>query len=254
MATLPEKALIDKAADLIRGAQFLVVLTGAGVSAESGVPTFRDKDGLWDKYDVTTLATLDAFLADPAFVWKWYDWRRTLVAKVAPNAAHDSIAKLEARAKMADKGFALITQNIDNLHRLAGSTDPIELHGNIWKVRCLKACRKGAAPFDLLDAPLKEIPPLCPHCGGLLRPHIVWFGEMLEPENVRRSFDAAAQADVMIVVGTSNLVYPSAALPYHVMESGGKVVEVNMGKTGLSGDADVVLTGKAGEILPKLVG
>jgi len=253
VATLPERSLIDKAADLIRGAQYLAVLTGAGVSAESGVPTFRDKDGLWDKYDVTTLATLDAFLADPAFVWKWYDWRRTLIVKVAPNPAHDAIAKLEARMKLAEKGFALITQNIDNLHRLAGSSDPIELHGNIWKVRCLKSCRKGAAPFDLLDSPLKEIPPKCPHCGGIVRPHIVWFGEMLDPEDIRRAFEAAAQADVMIVVGTSNLVYPSAALPYHVMEDGGKVIEVNLGVTGLSGDADVVLTGPAGEILPKLV-
>jgi len=245
-------AMIAQTAEWCFSARHLVVLTGAGVSAESGVPTFRDKNGLWDKYDVTTLATPDAFEKDPAHVWKWYDWRRQRCAGVGPNAGHYAIVELERDVEERGGRFTLITQNIDNLHNVAGSRNVLELHGNIWKVRLA-----GTSPDDIsvrehLECPIAELPPRDEH-GRLLRPHIIWFGEMLSPAVIQGAQLAAQRADVMIVAGTANVVYPSASLPYMVLNRGGKVVNINPGVSELSGKSTLTINEKSGVVLPALV-
>jgi len=226
-------------------ARSVTVLTGAGVSAESGVPTFRGSDGLWRRYRAEDLATPEAFLRDPALVWEWYDWRRQLIAKCRPNPAHSAIAALEGRFQ----DFWLITQNVDGLHRMAGSRRIVELHGNLWRVRCLEEEKTT----EQHDVPLREIPPRCA-CGGLLRPDVVWFGEALSPDAIREAFEAAESCDVMLVVGTSALVQPAASLPLVSKEHGAYVVEVNLEPTPLTALADESHHGKAGEILPRLLG
>ena len=228
------------------------MLTGAGVSAESGVPTFRDKDGLWDKYDVTTLATAEAFEDDPAFVWKWYDWRRQVVAGVKPNPGHYAIAELERKAVARGAKFTLVTQNIDNLHSIAGSAAPLELHGNIWKVRRWGAGPDDASVREFPECPLAEIPPRDPD-GCILRPHIVWFGEMLSPRVLRAAEDAAIDCDAMLVVGTSSVVYPAAALPIAAIRRGVPVIEINPGVTELTPMAAISIRAASGEALPGVV-
>lgn len=235
---------ILRAAAVLRGARRIVVLTGAGISAESGVPTFRGPDGLWRKFRAEDLATPEAFARDPVLVWEWYDWRRGIIAKVAPNAGHVVLARWEMRFP----GFTLITQNVDGLHALAGSRRLLELHGNIWKTRCPDENRI----VENRDVPLSPIPPRCASCGGLLRPHIVWFGEGLDQDILRQAFSACTQADVMLAVGTSALVHPAASLPLAAAESGATVIEINPDPTPLTPHADIPLRGKAGEILPRL--
>ncbi len=219
-------------------------MTGAGVSAESGVPTFRGPGGLWRRFHPEDLATPEAFARDPKLVWEWYDWRRGIVAACEPNPGHAALASWEKRFPE----FTLITQNVDGLHARAGSPRPLELHGNIWKVRCTA---EGTIS-DNRDVPLREIPPHCPACGALLRPHIVWFGETLDPDVLDRAFAAAAACEVMVVAGTSAIVHPAASLPGFAARAGAKIIEVNPDPTPLSGEADVSLRGKAGEILPRL--
>jgi len=236
----------DKIKETVDDAGSVVVLTGAGVSAESGVPTFRGEDGLWRNFRAEELATPGAFARDPKLVWEWYQWRRELVAACKPNPAHEFIARLE-RASRGD--FLLVTQNVDGLHRLAGSSKLLEVHGNIWDVRCT-AC--GASREDR-TLPFPELPPKCDECGGLLRPGVVWFGEALPEEAIGRAFAAAETCDLMLVVGTSAVVYPVAYLPQLAKRAGAYVVEVNPDETPLTPFADESRRGKAGEVLKNLL-
>jgi len=236
--------MIADAAERLRRAKHIAVLTGAGVSAESGIPTFRGEGGLWRQFRAEDLATPEAFGRDPRLVWEWYDWRRQKVAACRPNPAHHALAALESRGGE----FLLITQNIDDLHRKAGSRRLVELHGNIWRVRCVA---EGAVS-ELPDVPLREIPPRCA-CGSLLRPDIVWFGEMLPAEPLDRAFRAAESCDLFLVAGTSALVQPAASLPLLAKQRGATVIEVNPEPTPISPLVDISLQGKAGEILPALV-
>ncbi|MGD8719246.1 MAG: NAD-dependent deacylase [Candidatus Zixiibacteriota bacterium] len=235
-----------KLKDVIRNAGAIVVLTGAGVSAESGVPTFRGEDGLWRNYRAEELATPGAFARDPLLVWEWYQWRRELIGACAPNAAHDFIARLE-REHPGD--FLLATQNVDGLHRLAGSRKLVEVHGNIWDVRCT-SCGQGREDRTV---PFPKLPPPCPDCGGTLRPGVVWFGEALPEEAIGRAFAAAESCDLMLVVGTSAVVYPVAYLPELARRAGAYVVEVNPAETPLTPLANESWRGPAGEILGGLL-
>jgi NAD-dependent deacetylase len=221
----------------------LVVLTGAGVSAESGMPTFRGKDGWWRNYRAEELATPTAFARDPKLVWEWYDMRRKIIHNCSPNPAHDTIADMEQYFE----NFLLITQNVDGLHRRAGNTKIIELHGNLWHVRCLEEGRT----FDFMEVPLKIIPPTC-DCGALIRPDVVWFGESLPREAIDNAFAAAQDCDVMLVVGTSGVVQPAASLPVVAKNSGAVVIEVNLEPTPFTDLVDYSFLGKAGEVLPDL--
>lgn len=218
------------------------VLTGAGISAESGIPTFRGAGGIWEKYDFTKLATPEGFNEDPRLVWEWYQLRQREMKKAKPNPAHVTIAKMEDHFEE----FAVLTQNIDGMHKRAGSRNIIELHGNIWRMRC----PRDGTVIDL-DSPVEDIPPMC-HCGSLLRPDVVWFGEQLSHDVLERASEAATKSDVMFVVGTSAVVYPAAALPVLTKNKGGLVVEVNVERTDLSAYADLSIFGRAGEIMPAL--
>ncbi|WP_448588316.1 SIR2 family NAD-dependent protein deacylase [Thermocrinis sp.] len=215
----------------------LVVLTGAGISAESGIPTFRGQGGLWRNFKPEELATPEAFAKNPKLVWEWYDWRRQLISKAEPNKAHLLLAELEGKLD----SFFLITQNVDGLHQKAGSKKVIELHGNIWRVRCL-SCR---AEYELYEAPLKEIPPRCLYCGGMLRPAVVWFGESLPKKELSEAFELATRCDVFLVIGTSGVVYPAGYLPFVAKEHGARVVEINLDRTPISDMADLVIRERA---------
>lgn len=239
-----EKREILAVAELLSQVKKVSVLTGAGISAESGVPTFRGKDGLWKQFRAEDLATPEAFYRDPALVWEWYNWRRGLMVKVEPNPAHFVLAQWENIFPQ----FSVITQNIDGLHQKAGSKNVIELHGNIWKFRCTKEGRVE----DNQEFPLSQVPPHCSSCGALLRPHVVWFGEALPSDALDRAFALSSSCEVMLVVGTSAYVQPAASLPFLAAESGARVIEINPEVTTLSYSADFSLRGKAGEILPLL--
>ena len=229
----------------LAAAKRVAVLTGAGVSAESGVPTFRDaQTGLWAKFKPEELATPTAFRREPRLVWEWYAWRRELVAKANPNPAHIALVEWEKRAP----SFTLITQNVDDLHRRAGSRNVIELHGNITRTKCFD---ENVVVKSWPDT--AEIPPRCPRCGGLLRPDVVWFGEAMPEEETARAFVASAQCDVFLSIGTSAVVHPAASLPFHALEHGATVIEINPDPTPLTDEANYVLTGAAGVILPELM-
>jgi NAD-dependent deacetylase len=227
-------------------------LTGAGISAESGVPTFRGAEGLWRTYRAEDLATPDAFRRDPRLVWEWYLWRRSRIAAARPNPGHLALARFETRLRQ----FTLLTQNVDGLHRQAGSRDPIELHGNIWRGRCTASgCVISRPPVaDELMAATSGAPSDLPRCacGAVLRPDVVWFGEGLDPEKVDRAVAAVRRSKVMLVIGTSAIVYPVAAFPALARHGGATIVEINVADTPLTGDADVVLRGASGELLPAL--
>ncbi len=241
----PAAGITERLVERLSCAARMTILTGAGVSHESGVPTFRGEDGLWGKYRAEELATWRAFEADPELVWRWYDYRRQLIADVNPNPAHLAIARLES----ACDSVVLVTQNVDGLHARAGSTAPVELHGNIWRARCTRE----QTTLHLPDNPLSEIPPLCPKCGSLLRPDVVWFGEPLPNDAYERADEAACSCDAMLVVGTSAMVRPAASLPLVAKHNGALVVEVNVGLTPISALIDATLVGKAGDVLPELV-
>jgi len=240
--------MIDIPEDLIatlRRAQQVAVLTGAGVSAESGVPTFREaQTGLWARYDPQELATPQAFLRNPKLVWEWYAWRRELVASAEPNPAHVALVEMERRVPT----FTLITQNIDNLHHEAGSRNVVELHGNIRRNKCFE---EGRVVEDW--QPTGDAPPRCPECGSLIRPDVVWFGEALPGNALAAAIAATRTCDVFFSIGTSALVHPAAALPLEAAENGATTVEVNPEKTPVSVWMDVTLPGPAGELLPALV-
>lgn len=225
--------------------QKIAVLTGAGVSAESGIPTFRDaQTGLWARFNPKDLATPQAFARDPATVWDWYAYRRGLVANCLPNAGHFALAEMEPRVAK----FTLITQNIDNLHRAAGSQNVIELHGNIAKVRCAK-CGTFAPQWD--DTTQK--PPRCPQCGGLLRPHVVWFGEALPQDELYAAILAAEACDAFFSIGTSGMVEPAASLPFAALHNKALVIEINLEPTPLTASADYAFAAPSGQVLPALV-
>ena len=229
---------------MIEQAQRIAVLTGAGISAESGVPTFRGEDGLWRRFRPEELATPQAFARDPKLVWEWYDWRRQLIDKVEPNPGHYALARLEEKCN----DFWLITQNVDGLHLKAGSQRMLELHGNIWRVRCTK---EQTTTLDL-RVPLPNLPPACSTCQALLRPDVVWFGESLPEGVLRTAFEVSEQVEVFLVVGTAAAVQPAASLPLLAKRAGAYVVEVNLEPTPLSSQVDESLLGPAGEILPLL--
>jgi NAD-dependent deacetylase len=228
----------------VAGAKSLVVLTGAGISADSGVPTFRGADGLWRNFRAEDLATPEAFERDPRLVWEWYNWRRELIATKQPNPAHDAVVEIERRCAR----FWLITQNVDGLHRAAGSTQLSEIHGNIWKVRCTTC----GVIEDNHDVPI-PILPSCRHCHGLLRPHIVWFGESLSAVDLSRCAAALRSCDVLLVIGTSGVVYPAAGFASVAKEAGAFVAEINPDPSPHSSTVDVSLKGRAKEIVPLLL-
>jgi len=232
---------------LIRGAlaqaRRVAVLTGAGISAESGVPTFRGTDGLWRNLRATDLATPEAFARDPALVWEFYNWRRELLGQLSPNAAHRALVALEQRVP----DFWLITQNIDGLHHAAGSRQVLELHGNIWRLRCT-GC--GRMTEDRRPLPVR---PICRACGQLLRPHVVWFGESLDPAILDQALEALAACQVLLIIGTSGNVQPAASMGLGAKRHGAFVAEINLEATPYSDSYDVSLLGKAGEILPLVV-
>jgi NAD-dependent deacetylase len=222
-----------------------VAFTGAGISAESHVPTFRGTDGLWRNYTPESLATAEAFLSDSRLVWEWYDWLRGLIHAAEPNPGHLALSEMQQRSP---ERFTLVTQNMDGLHERAGSRDVVKLHGDIWRLRCIACGREGRNE----QVPMEHLPPLC-RCGGTLRPAIVWFGEMLPEDQWMRAVNAARGANVFMVIGTSALVYPAAGLVRVARESGAQVVIVNPDPTPADGLAQCILRGPAGEILPRLL-
>jgi NAD-dependent deacetylase len=229
---------------LIRETDAVAALTGAGISAESGLATFRGPDGMWEGRNPMELATPQAFDEDPLTVWRFYEWRRAQAAKASPNPAHKALAALEK----ARKDFHLITQNVDGLHEASGSRKILRLHGSLWRLRCTDEGRE----FDDRRHDLGKLPPRC-DCGALLRPAVVWFGEPLPMTVLEEAEAAARRAKLMLVVGTSSLVYPAAALPQVARSAGAYIVEINPEPTPLSPHADERLAGPAGEILPLLV-
>jgi NAD-dependent deacetylase len=229
----------------LKNAESICVLTGAGISAESGVPTFRGEEGLWKKFKPEELANFDAFIRNPELVWEWYSYRRRLIQEVKPNPAHYGLVALERHVK----NFTLVTQNVDNLHRRAGSRNVLELHGNIERSYCTQ-CR------TLVQESIPEGQTgvqRCTKCGGLVRPDVVWFGEMLPLEVFSKAESAARQCDIFFSIGTSAIVFPAASLSYTALDYGALVVEINLELTDLSSRAHEVLTGKVGEILPDLL-
>jgi len=235
---------IKKVKTKLKSAKSVSVLTGAGISADSGVPTFRGEEGLWKQYRAEELASPDAFARDPKLVWEWYSWRRELIATKVPNPAHEALATMVGQFR----SFVLITQNVDGLHRMAGSQDILEMHGNIWKVRCTKC----STVTDNLDLPI-AYPPECEACGGLLRPHIVWFGESLNPQIMDRCMQALQSCDVLLVIGTSGVVQPAASFAMVAKSAGAYTVEINLDPTPSSGNMDIVINGKAKDVVPLLV-
>ena len=232
------------AAALLQRARRVVAFTGAGVSAESGVPTFRGAGGLWEGRPVEELATPQGFRADPVRVWRFYEERRCNLARCRPNPAHEVLARWQQRFS----AYTLVTQNVDGLHEAAGSRGVLHVHGSIWMVRCTRCGNERHEPA----APLPEVPPRCSACGAMERPGVVWFGEPLPEDVLRAASQAAARAEVMVVVGTSAVVYPAAGLVQMAASAGAAVIEVNPEASALAHLADVELRGPAGELLPRL--
>ena len=249
---------LQRARGLLTEASRILVLTGAGVSAESGVPTFRGESGLWKSHSPEELATPNAFRRDPQLVWEWYEWRREKIRGCRPNAGHEAMARLA----LGPRKVRIVTQNVDGLHeeaarKAAGSRDPspalpLELHGSIFRVRCT-SCSYRVSHRDRLETETVEDLPRCPVCSNLLRPDVVWFGEALDPDILSEAFRMAGEADLCIVAGTSALVHPAASVPLATLDAGGSMVEVNPTETPLTRLAGVSLRGPSGEILPKLL-
>jgi NAD-dependent deacetylase len=239
--------MLDQLAVRLRRNPRISVLTGAGVSAASGVPTFRGPQGLWRNFRPESLATPEAFHRDPKLVWEWYNWRRQVLSEKKPNRAHEVLAKWSRRFT----NFRLITQNVDGLHERAGTQNVIRFHGSIWEVWCLKHCEASPPRWWDETVPYSEIPPKCPYCGGLIRPGVVWFGEGID-QNVMRQSIEALDCDVFFTIGTSSLVYPAAALVHEAKARGAYTIEINVEATPASEQLDLALQGPAEEILDNL--
>lgn len=237
----------------LRAAQHVVVFTGAGISAESGIPTFRDAlTGLWERFDVEALATPDAFKRDKELVWGWYEWRRAKVMLAQPNPGHMAIASLAKRVPKV----SVITQNVDDLHERAGSQNIVHLHGSMLAPRCSVCSRLHCMPPGIPQEPQggrRLSPPLCTLCGGDVRPGVVWFGEEMPQAELAKAFATAKDCDLLISVGTSGQVYPAAQIPDLAARSGADVIGVNLSERDLPGAAKWKLVGPSGEILPRLV-
>ena len=258
---MTQSAVVSELARRLTPAARITVLTGAGVSAASGVPTFRGAettprrkhrvvgtpDGLWKNFRPETLATPQAFANDPRLVWEWYDWRRGMIAACQPNAAHHVLAEWSRRFP----NFRLITQNVDGLHERAGTRDVIRLHGSIWEVQCCRGCASSPSRWRDDTVPFKENPPRCPYCGDLIRPGVVWFGEPLDPEIVETATEAA-DCDVFITIGTSAVVYPAAGFIDLARRRGAYTVEINPEATPATATVDLALRGGAEDVLPKI--
>ena len=238
---------IAAVASRLAAATRVAVLTGAGVSVASGVPTFRGPDGLWRRFRPEELATPQAFARDPELVWQWYDWRRGLIAACQPNRAHLVLAAWSRHFPQ----FTLITQNVDGLHEAALTRHLVCLHGSIWDVKCSRPCAAGAEPWRDDRVPIGERLPRCPHCGSLLRPAVVWFGESLDPVVLERA-SAAADCDVFFAIGTSAVVYPAASLLPAARRRGACTVEINPAVTEASGHVDFALAGAAEIVLDEI--
>ncbi|MBD9676121.1 NAD-dependent deacylase [Pseudomonas sp. PDM18] len=246
--------MLDSAlVDALRKARHVVVFAGAGVSAESGIATFRDRlTGLWERFDAASLATAEAFRADPALVWGWYEWRRSVVHRALPNPAHLAISALAGKVPK----LTLITQNVDDLHERAGSRNVTHLHGQLERPRCFQCQREPDAPLPVPNEPeagRRVQPPACAHCGGTLRPGVVWFGESLPMDAITHAFQAAEQCDLLISVGTSGVVYPAAEIPEIARRLRATVLHVNPAPRPLLGERDFALASAAGVALPALI-
>lgn len=245
-ATFLAEVLDERLAEaraLVCNARRIVTLTGAGISAESGIHAFRGVGGFWRCHRAEELANAVAFGRDPMLVWEWYDWRRSLIAKARPNAAHAALVMLESRSE----NFTLVTQNVDGLHVRAGNREPLELHGSIWTVRCTKC----GAEREERATPMPDLPPHC-RCGGLVRPGVVWFGESPARDLMDRAAEAAASCDLFLTIGTSAVVWPAAGLAQIALSVAAPVIEINLEETAYSSRV-LSLRGKAAELLPKLV-
>lgn len=236
--------MIKKIAEIMSNCQKCVILTGAGFSAESGVPTFRGKEGLWGKFKPDELATMDAFMANPEIVWEWYNWRRELMNKVKPNAGHFAITKIEKLFST----FNLITQNVDGLHKVADTENILELHGNIHRNKCVNCNR-------IVDGQIEIVPddiPSCEKCDGKIRPDVVWFGEMLDAEIINSAFKASEESEIFFSAGTSAVVHPAASLPVAAKRNGAVLIEINPEETPISSIADFRINSKSGEFFSEL--
>lgn len=243
--TTQDQEFPNKIIDILQSSQRVVVLTGAGISAESGVPTFRQaQTGLWAQYDPTELATPAAFERDPGLVWEWYTWRRELISNTAPNPGHYALAEMERFYP----DFTLITQNVDGFHQLAGSQKVVELHGNIFRTKCTG---EGQLIQELPQT--DELPLRCPNCGGLLRPDVVWFGESLPSNALDSAFKAVKFCQLFLSIGTSAIIEPAASLPFIALNNGATVIEINPQETPLTPLASYAVPQPAGDVLPKLV-
>ena len=236
--------MIEQLAARIQPTTRITVMTGAGVSAASGVPTFRGPDGLWKKHRAESLATAEAFRNDPKLVWEWYDWRRQVLSTKSPNRAHEVLAAWSQRYS----DFRLITQNVDGLHERAGTQNMIRFHGSIWEILCWNNCSSSPERWWNDTVPFPEIPPRCPHCNGMVRPGVVWFGEGIDRDVLQRSAEALA-CDIFLTIGTSSVVYPAAQLVHEAKSRGAYTVEMNIEPTPASGLLDLAIRGPAEEVL-----
>ncbi|MDF0732720.1 NAD-dependent deacylase [Pseudomonas entomophila] len=239
---------------LLANARHVVVFTGAGVSAESGIATFRDRlTGLWEHFDPARLASAEGFAEDPALVWGWYEMRRAGIALAQPNAAHRAIAELATRVPR----LTLVTQNVDDLHERAGSREVLHLHGRLEAARCFDCARPVAASLPLPEGALagrRITPPRCTHCAGPLRPGVVWFGEYLPEAVLEQAFAAASACDLLLSVGTSGVVQPAASIPRLALDAGAHVLHINPQAVAGRHPREMAIAGKAGEVLPGLLG
>jgi NAD-dependent deacetylase len=240
----PTHADAGQVKEWLASARSVSVLTGAGISAESGIPTFRGNDGLWRNFRAEDLATPEAFARDPKLVWEWYDWRRSVIATAQPNAGHLALAQIERNVPR----FTLITQNVDGLHGRAGSASVLKVHGDIWTLRCT-VCERERQDFRPHLSPL---PPVCA-CGGMERPGVVWFGEGLPEAIWMEAVRSAKECDLFFVIGTSAVVHPAAGLVYLAKQGGAKIVEINIAETPVSGSVDISWRAPAAEALPMLL-